>query len=88
MRTLAVADPAQLEADRDAIGLSAADLAEAADIKGGASHLRKIERGQVSPGLDVLKRITAAMRQAELQHSASRGETTVRARGVQLDRRE
>lgn len=87
MRTLAVADPAHLEPDRAAIGLSASDLAEFAEIKGGASHLRKIERGQVSPGLDVLIRITAAMRQAELRYSATRGETMVRRRGVQLDRR-
>lgn len=88
MKTLLVADPDSLESDRDAIGLSAGDLAEAADIKGGASHLRKIERGQVTPGLDVMKRITAAMLQAELQHSATRGEPMVRGRGVQLDRRE
>lgn len=88
MRTLLVVDPETLGIDRDAIGLSAGDLAEAAEIKGGASHLRKIERGQVTPGIDVLKRITAAMRQAELRHSATRGEPMVRGRGVQLDRRE
>lgn len=62
LKILDLVDPATIRETRRACGFSLADLVDEAGLKGGAPYLSRIERGEIEPGLEILGKITVALR--------------------------
>jgi transcriptional regulator with XRE-family HTH domain len=90
MKTTEIVLPDDIAAERERLGLTQAELADAAGIRGGRSHLYKIETGAVTPGVDLLRSITQALQRADLRRRVEariRGSHTIRHRGDTTGRR-